>query len=204
MSYTDDTELASQPQPLAIEGSGGSGPRRTGLPCFYCQAEYHEFCSNPSFGDDDCCCPVEVLSLEKTYRDGLSTGRKRAALEAIIKDGEQCNWAGLANAGGGVIPIVGCRPEKKNLAEHRHHGPDKCTLNNSPGNLHKICADCHNRWHTENDEFYGVRPENPMAPFIPQDREILPHDPETLATESDYADSDKRWSGVRPKKAKAE
>jgi len=40
------------------------------------------------------------------------------------------------------------------MQEARHHGPDKNTLNNEKGNVHRICHSCHNRWHTLNDEDY--------------------------------------------------
>jgi hypothetical protein len=40
------------------------------------------------------------------------------------------------------------------LQRARHHGPDKSTLNNEVGNVHRICDYCHNRWHTLNDEGY--------------------------------------------------
>ena len=108
----------------------------------------------------------------KDVTDAKSTGRKRAILVAPILEGMLCEWAGLRQAGGGVIPIVGCAgnqlsAEKSGNADlgylpgHLHHGPDKNTLNNAPGtNLHRLCAVCHNRWHAANNEFYsGERPE---------------------------------------------
>jgi len=53
-----------------------------------------------------------------------------AAKAAPIKPGSVCEWAWLLQAGGGVVPIMGCpgRP-----ASDRHHGPDKNTLNNNVG-----------------------------------------------------------------------
>lgn len=97
------------------------------------------------------------------YKDPVSTGRKRAAEMYPIQPGMACEWAGLARAGGGVVPIVGCvgRP-----ASDRHHGPDKNTMNNAAGNLHRICDFCHNTWHAANDPHYGARPEH-TKPFIP-------------------------------------
>lgn len=86
--------------------------------------------------------------------DAKSTGRKRAVMLAPILEGMLCEWAGLRQAGGGPIPIVGCAghqlSDKKNgdeeqgwLPGHLHHGPDKATLNNAVGtNLHRICAVC--------------------------------------------------------------
>jgi hypothetical protein len=70
-----------------------------------------------------------------------------------------CEWKGLANVGGGRNPIVGCIGGKQT---NRHHGPDKTTTNNSPGNVHRICGRCHNLWHEWND-----------ADFDPD----IPHDP---------------------------
>ena len=69
--------------------------------------------------------------------DPLSTGRKRARMMAPILDGMLCEWAGLKYAGGGVVPIVGCAgnvivESKGSDGGHRHHGPDKNVLNNTP------------------------------------------------------------------------
>lgn len=41
-----------------------------------------------------------------------------------------------------------------NRQKARHHGPDKNTLNNEQGNVHRICHFCHNTWHAVNDEDY--------------------------------------------------
>ena len=115
------------------------------------------------------------------YKDPVSTGRKRAAEMYPIHPGMVCEWAGLARAGGGVVPIVGCvgRP-----ASDRHHGPDKNTMNNAEGNLHRICDYCHNTWHAANDSFYGVRPAHTL-PFIPTGvlgTDWFAHDATTQAT----------------------
>lgn len=66
-------------------------------------------------------------------------------------EGGDCEWQGMKNCGGGKRPIVGCIDGKQ---EARHHGPDKNTLNNETGNVHRICHTCHNRWHARNDEGY--------------------------------------------------
>ena len=115
------------------------------------------------------------------YKDPISTGRKRAAEMYPIHPGMVCEWAGLRNAGGGVVPIVGCvgRP-----ASDRHHGPDKNTMNNAPSNMHRICDYCHNTWHAVNDPHYGERPEH-TQPFIPKgdlDVEWFLHDATTKAS----------------------
>jgi hypothetical protein len=112
------------------------------------------------------------------YSDPVSTGRKRAKEMYPITPGMVCEWAGLKLAGGGVIPIVGCvgRP-----ASDRHHGPDKNTMNNAEGNLHRICDHCHNTWHALNDPHYGERPEH-TKPFLPLTGEYAKHDSVTKAT----------------------
>lgn len=146
-----------------------------------------------------CCCEngkelavaaVRALKADEELRDVESTGRKRAKEAKPIKEGDLCEWAWLKNAGGGVKPIIGC---KGNPATNIHHGPDKSTLNNDPDtNLHKICATCHNRWHTLNDPHYGERPPH-GAPFLPLSGECLPHDTETAATELDINMNDFKW-----------
>ena len=131
--------------------------------------------------------------------DVTSTGRKRAAVAAPLDRDAPCEWAYLAKAGGGVVPIVGCLGNNKQT--DRHHGPDKSTLNNEVGvNLHRICSMCHNRWHAANDEFYGERPPA-GEPFVPKDREILPHDPETRATPEDFQQAALFWA-TRPTERK--
>lgn len=152
--------------------------------CGPCAVGYHFECVHPT-EEGKCHCTVEVVSMdindrlaqsidtEKRERGGQikdlsavkdleSTGRKRAAkLYPIPKEGESgypmaCEWRGLLQAGGGVIPIIGC---VDGLAKDIHHGPDKNTLSNFVGNVHRICKTCHNRWHTINDKYYsGERP----------------------------------------------
>ena len=142
--------------------------------------------------------------------DVLSTGRKRAAMLYPIYDGMLCEWAGLKNAGGGVVPIIGCdnnrlSPKKGGDGElvqgDVHHGPDKNTLENSPGNAHRICAYCHHRWHAANDKFYGKRPTKEdgkvdgTKPFLPLDEyEWTAHDPETKATQEEIEENEIYWS----------
>lgn len=135
-------------------------------------------------------------------RDPTSTGRKEAARLYPISPGMVCEWSGLSRAGGGVVPIIGCSGttltgEKGNGAIH--HGPDKATLNNSPGNVHRICTACHNRWHTLNDDFYGKRPDG-QYPFVPLTGDSVAHDGDLLAT-SDQVARDAQWWMI-PKKAK--
>lgn len=146
------------------------------------------------------------------YKDPLSTGRKMAAEAAPIAPGMICEWAWLAKAGGGVVPIVGCpgRP-----ASDRHHGPDKNTLHNQVGvNLHRICDWCHNQWHAKNDPFYGPRPTredgsiDANQPFVPVDENgdplpIEQHDPITRAPDDEvYAEDAARRAEARRHGAK--
>jgi hypothetical protein len=93
-----------------------------------------------------------VSAEEKTHRDPISAGRKRAAVMYAISPGQVCEWAWYKNCGGGIEPIVGCtgRP-----ASNIHHGPDKSTLNNERDNISVICTFCHNRWHVLNDKYYN-------------------------------------------------
>jgi hypothetical protein len=120
------------------------------------------------------------------YSDPVSTGRKRAKEMYPIHAGMVCEWAGLKRAGGGVISIIGCvgRP-----ASDRHHGPDKNTMNNAEGNLHRICDHCHNTWHAANDPYYGERPEH-TKPFLPTDWAWVPHDSVTKATTAEIIEAE--------------
>lgn len=102
--------------------------------------------------------------------DQQSTGRKRAAEMYPLYPEELCEWAGKKNCGGGATPIVGCENNKQ---QARHHGPDKNTLNNDPGNVHRICHTCHNRWHAANDADYiwnSIYPKHNPEPADVGDR----------------------------------
>lgn len=174
--------------------------------CPYCSASLHTLCLAPTeveaTGQLGCCCDEEVITIAaessrggatkapEEMRDPTSTGRKRAAQLKPISEGMQCEWAHLYKAGGGVIPIVGCAG---NSAVHIHHGPDKDTTNNDDPNLHRVCTNCHNRWHSLNDRFYGKRPPA-GTPFVPIGRKMEPHDPETQATLEQVFDSELWWS----------
>lgn len=177
--------------------------------CIACAADWHEECYQPVISSDEsgdifCCCPVESLTeplrrgplkIGSEMFDVLSTGRKRAAKDFPLPGpGEEpipCEWKGLKNAGGGVKPIVGCL---NGIATDRHHGPDKSTLNNTPGNVHRIDSTCHNRWHARNDPHYGKRPAE-GAPFIPVGEvECLDHDNETQATDIEVMQASVNWA----------
>lgn len=128
--------------------------------------------------------------------DKISTGRKRAAALYPITDGMACEWAGLKFAGGGSKPLIGCAGNLIYAAKgkgHLHHGPDKSTLNNTPGNIHRICPSCHNRWHALNDPTYGERPIDGSA-FIPLSGEVLKHDGQSLATALERFTAEVYWN----------
>lgn len=185
--------------------------------CPSCYTGVHSDCYNPPDDEDKfCCCDDLVASVgygneadrqaaviakikeASEITDVTSTGRKRAALAYPIEKGMICEWANLKRAGGGVKPIIGC---VGNEATDRHHGPDKNTLNNTEGNVHRICATCHNRWHAANDEYYGKRPGG-TEPFIPLDgHQWFPHDPETKATNEDIMENELYWGTKKLKKA---
>ena len=167
--------------------------------CIACAADFHWECYQPD--GDSCCCPVGVV-FEGNKRGGpvkendqvtdvLSTGRKRAAVAFPLDPHADCEWRGLKFAGGGFSPIVGCVEGKQ---VNRHHGPDKSVLNNEIGNVHRICATCHNRWHARNDEAYGERPPNGL-PFLPRMGDCLSHDGETKATDEDIVKAELEWFG---------
>lgn len=146
--------------------------------------------------------------------DPTSTGRKRAAMVAPILTGMTCEWAGLKWAGGGTQPIVGCEgttladvkrnadlPEGIGSRGDRHHGPDKATLNNSPGvNLHRICASCHTRWHELNDPSYETDRRDAQFEWLPSVPYWM-HDPTTKATDDDREANETFWATPKQKRA---
>ena len=186
------------------------------MSCLPCAAEIHNECLQPVMDESSigllCCCEdTGPLLKEPAQRGGpvkeaeqmadpISTGRKRAAVIKPIEDGMVCEWAGLLHAGGGVEPIIGCNG---NMAVNIHHGPDKDVLNNDPDtNLHRICTHCHNRWHTLNDQLYGLRP-TPGTPFVPIVPFICkPHDPNTKADLKQIFNNEMYWSNKKTVKAK--
>lgn len=97
---------------------------------------------------------------DDAVRDQQSTGRKRAARLYPLHREELCEWAEASDdnpKGGGTSPIViGCFKTQ----QARHHGPEKNTLNNDPGNVHRICHWHHNLWHRMNDPNYD--PNHPI------------------------------------------
>jgi hypothetical protein len=194
--------------------------------CWACVTGLHEECFDLTPVDDDgykCCCVNVKLSTDFEAReigrpvsspeditDVLSAGRKRAAMLYPIFDGMTCEWAGLKAAGGGVEPIIGCDNNKLSSKKGGegdlvqgdvHHGPDKNTLENSPGNAHRICAYCHHRWHAANDKYYGKRPTREdgkvdgTKPFLPLDEyEWVKHDDQTTATDDEIKENEIYWS----------
>jgi hypothetical protein len=158
--------------------------------CPSCGRGFHEECYN-----DDCrnCHSNEEQRLIKSVtatgsvgapikdpesvKDRHSTGRKRAAMQYPIFKDQPCEWQRQKNCGGGT-PIVGC---VNGMQIDRHHGPVKDTLRNEPGNVHRICKHCHNRWHAVNDPIYDEEEYNK-----------LPHSPEE-ATELELLANEAYW-----------
>jgi hypothetical protein len=62
-------------------------------------------------------------------------------------------------------------------------------MNNAPGNVHRICAYCHNAWHGANDKFYGERPDH-VKPFVPITGDSVDHDAVTRATTQEVLDAE--------------
>lgn len=205
--------------------------------CWGCVVGLHEECLSPQLVDDGdtetapelrdvwvkCCCFSSKVPDASTFANGvgrpvaepaditdiLSTGRKRAQMLYPIFEDMLCEWAGLARAGGGTHPIVGCRgnridPTKEGpRAGHRHHGPNKNVIDNGPSNVHRICTTCHNRWHALNNASYA-QPRPPAdQPWYPEG-DWQKHDPETLATEEDYEEDAAFWAGRRIEKVDTE
>lgn len=113
-----------------------------------------------------------------------STGRKRAKLLFPIMEDMPCEWQGLKLAGGGVVPITGCL---KGAAADIHHGPNKSTLGNYVGNVHRICKSCHNRWHSINDKFFTGDRAPGMYWYPDVEHKVYEHLPFVYATENDQA-----------------
>lgn len=137
-------------------------------------------------GDDESSQEFRTYKDDSALRDQQSTGRKRAAKMYPLDPEADCEWCMQKNCGGGDFPIVGCLSGKQ---EARHHGPDKNTLNNEKGNVHRICHFCHNRWHTLNDpDYVWAAIHNPHAP--------------RQATAIDVALNEEFWNGKELVKAK--
>lgn len=181
----------------------------TGVVCLSCAGGFHSACVWPEQGT--CCCggeadedhaPVRAARGGRTaapsdVTDPTSTGRKRATLVAPVFDGMVCEWAGLLHAGGGAVPIVGCKwnvlreSTKDGDGGDLHHGPDKNTLNNAVGvNLHRICKSCHHTWHKLNDPFYSKKRPEAAEQWLPTVA-WAPHDAFTEATDEQLHDSNK-------------
>jgi len=142
------------------------------MACIACARQLHDECLSERPVGQNCCCsekaPVVVSSPRKNYKADdeitVSAGRKRAAVEHSIDPNRACEWKWKKNCGGGKYPIIGCIA---GVQEHRHHGPVKNTARNESTNVHLICTNCHNRWHTLNDknydeELYSTLPHSPI------------------------------------------
>ncbi len=109
---------------------------------------------------------------------GKSAGRKRANKLFPVDKSAPCEWKHKKNCGGGKHPIVGCI---NGFQQHCHHGPNKNTSVNIEGNVHRICTQCHNRYHTLTDLDYD-----------PVGSPLLPHEPED-ATINELLDNEAKW-----------
>lgn len=154
-------------------------------PIQYIEGSWH----TEDLDDDEPRYVSRTYKREGTLKDQQSTGRKRAAKLYPLSSDAPCEWQKLKFAGGGPKPIVGCIDGKQ---QARHHGPDKNTLNNDPGNVHRICHKCHNRWHTENDQLY----EADSAAVTNR------HDPDTVATIDELVANLAYWATRSTVKAK--
>lgn len=178
------------------------------MACYACGRGFYDECINPDENGNPCS-QNEVELKNDLLRDGednpfdkktdglawqkddndvtdnKSTGRKRAAVLYPLDREAPCEWQKLKFSGG-AKPIVGC---VNGFQRQRHHGPNKDTLDNSSGNVHRVCDNCHGRWHTVNDEGYDWNAS-----------EYAPHDKTTVATEKELADNEIYWA---MRKAKA-
>lgn len=144
-----------------------SNVKKEDIDCNWCLRNLSEICGHDvesvKITDSD---PGDLISLDDapvTYKtdaslkDQQSTGRKRAAQLYPLNPEAYCEWSGKTKQGGGPHPIDGCGIRSGTnigLQQARHHGPDKNTLNNESGNVHRICTPCHNEWHAKNDKDY--------------------------------------------------
>lgn len=104
--------------------------------------------SDREYGYEDTGLDNPSYKIDSALIDPQSTGRKRAAKLFPMDPTAPCEWRGMVNPGSSIYPIPDCID---GLQEARHHGPDYNTLNNSVGNVHRICHFHHNNWHALND-----------------------------------------------------
>jgi hypothetical protein len=135
-----------------------------GYPPSFCLWEKPGGCLKEAEEDFSSVMPQQGEKEEKVLTDPISTGRKRAAALYKIAPGTECEWAWKKNAGGGIVPIMGC-PGRG--ASHIHHGPDKSTLNNDRDNISIICSTCHVRWHDANDPHYPTPRPSDNSTWLP-------------------------------------
>lgn len=149
-STTDPKGKDTEELPLSEVGPEGYAfdPRSSGTPV----ASSEDSTERPSEGKRK-----RRNKRDAALRDQQSTGRKRAYRQYPLDRNADCEWAGSERAGGGQHPIPGCGIRGNTVVgkqQARHHGPDKNTLNNEEGNVHRICHSCHNAWHAVNDPDY--------------------------------------------------
>lgn len=176
------------------------------MSCIRCGRHLHLECGDP------CCCSnkkevqeavdliVDPLANAKTvksdFKDPKSTGRKRAAHLYPLDPTAPCEWQLKKNCGGGKNPIIGCL---NGLQKHRHHGPNKDTLHNEMGNVHRICNDCHNRWHYFNDASDEYDPTIAHSPVAADVQELIQNELDWAAGKFKHLTS-KRWAELNNNK----
>jgi hypothetical protein len=181
--------------------------------CLPCRRGFHIECDNllvltdlndsNSIEHMECCCPEPTekaalaedtpVEFDEVKRHGnskdeigTSAGRKRAAVTYKINEKLPCEWRLQKNCGGGKHPIIGCIA---GLQKHIHHGPVKRTDRNERTNIHLICTNCHNRFHTLCDPDYDE-----------EANELLPHEP-VFATLEECFEDDVKWKSGGYRKA---
>lgn len=83
--------------------------------------------------------------------DPKSTGRKEAARMFPLDKSAPCEWQLKKFVAFNGKMVWGC---VNGLQSNIHHGPDKDTLRNVNGNVHRICFTCHNHYHAVTDPDY--------------------------------------------------